>query len=106
MTDTKGRIAYALKKKNQDGVASPDKRGKKIPGNKLSLACRENIKTFLDKFPKYKSPDKDTEKIYLSPELTFTKLYEKYKEETRNKTVCLKSFKSICKEYNVFLSTC
>ena len=38
---------------------------------------------------------------YFSPEITLTKLYEKYKEESLNRIVCLKTFKSIFNEYNV-----
>ena len=96
MTDNKGRIAYALKNKSQNGIASPDKRGKKIPGNKLALACREYVKEFLNKFPKYASHYTNSENLYFSPEITLTKLYEKYKEESLNtRTACLKTFKSI-----------
>ena len=102
MTDTIGRIKNAAKHRDIYGIATPDKRGKKSPGNKLTSTERECIVDILDNFPKYQTHYTKSEKLYFSPEMTYDKIYQKYREGNKSgRTVCLNTFKSIFKEYKV-----
>ena len=73
------RVDYCINKKSSNGLCSPDKRGHATL-NSTTSAAEENIKQFLEKIPKFKSHYSESNKLYFSPDLTKSKLYELYKE--------------------------
>nr|CAI5834362.1 unnamed protein product [Callosobruchus analis] len=84
-----GRLSRALKGLQDNGVPSTDKRGKKAPYNKTSPAKVEEIKAFIERFPKYQSHysrQKNQNKQYLATTLNtcISILYNLYKNEHEN----------------------
>nr|CAI5827136.1 unnamed protein product [Callosobruchus analis] len=82
-----GRLSRALKGLQDNGVPSTDKRGKKAPYNKTSPAKVEEVKAFIERFPKYQSHysrQKNPNKQYLAPTLNISILYNLYKNEHEN----------------------
>ena len=101
VTDSKHRIAYLRDHKVKKGVPSPDKRGRKIPGNKLSHFKQTELRSFLNKFPKYKSHYSMSNRLYFSPELTIAKIFKIYQEDCESKPVSESTFRKIVKEHNL-----
>ena len=88
------RVNTALKKKTSGSI--DDKRGKKMPPNKLSSQKEEKVVQHIKRFPRYKShyTRAESQRKFLSPELTLAKMYELYKSETLN-PVSLSKYKQI-----------
>nr|CAH7737821.1 unnamed protein product [Callosobruchus chinensis] len=79
-----GRLSRALKGLQENGVPSTDKRGRKDPYNKTNIARIEEVKAFIDRFPKYQSHysrQKNPNKQYLAPTLNILIIYNLYKNE-------------------------
>ena len=94
------RITYLFKFKSKDGVTSPDRRGRKIPSNKIDPLTEERVVQFLTIFPKYKSHYSQTSsKIYFNPSLNFDKLYSLYKKSNSANENGEKDYKSVSKTY-------
>nr|CAH7754574.1 unnamed protein product [Callosobruchus chinensis] len=82
-----GRLSRTLKGLQENGVPSTDKRGRKDPYNKTNIARIEEVKAFIDRFPKYQSHysrQKNPNKQYLAPTLNISIIYNLYKNEHEN----------------------
>lgn len=104
-----GRIDRIMKNSSAHGLIVSDQRGKHEPFNKTTNESVLGVHNFINKFPKYKShyTRKDNpNRMYLSPELTHTKMYELYKGECEgngNEAVSAYVFRHIFKtDFNLF----
>lgn len=85
------RYNYALKvKRSETGIAQNDKRGQKIPPNKTPQDDTDFIKQHIRSFPTFKSHYSNSDRQYLSPDLSVTKMFDLYKEECQveNRRAC------------------
>ena len=94
------RLDYIRKKKDTStGIVSPDKRGRKTPGNVVSRAKIIALQNFFKLFPKFVSHYSNNNKQYFSPDLTKTKLFNLYKAEHKENsvsyTVFIKEFRKL-----------
>ena len=79
-----------------------DKRGKRIPTNKTPSDTLSKINTFIRKTPKYMNNYDDNSGLtYLPPDVTYTKLHQKYLEENPNHKAKLCIFKRQCKRLKI-----
>ena len=80
-----GRVDRALKAQaSRGGCLHTDQRGRHTPGNKTDDAVIATVKVHVQSFPHYQShySRKDNpHKLYLSPHLSITKMYNLYKEK-------------------------
>lgn len=80
-----GRVDRALKAYcDSSGVTHMDKRGHHVPSNKTSEENISIVKQHIHSFPQYQSHYSRNDSphcMYLSPELSITKMYNLYKEE-------------------------
>ena len=102
---TNGRLNYCINHKAniETKMCSPDKRGNSIT-NRTSLSAISRIHDFLMKFPKFTSHYSQSERVYFSPELNLSKLYNLYIEDAKinNYThVSRPIFYTNFREYNV-----
>ena len=92
------RLDYIRNKKTtSSGIVTPDKRGHKIPANKISTNKIVELRKFFQKFPKYVSHYSESNKTYFSPDMTKSKLYNLYKSEQQEKSV---SYTVFIREFN------
>lgn len=87
MSISEGFVRNALKKTTSTGVALPEKRGKRIPFNKISEDVIKNIKANINSYPAYEShySRERTAKKYLGSDLNISKMYNLYNEECEKK---------------------
>ena len=95
------RVDYCLNKKGKKGICSPDKRGKSTPVNKTPASIIINIKKFFDDYPKYVSHFSDSNKQYLSPNLTIRKLHQDYLIKFPSNKISLSVFVKEYKKTNI-----
>lgn len=96
----RSRISYLFKCKSENGLPSPDRRGRKSPSNKIDPLTEERVIQFLTLFPKYKSHYSLTStKLYFNPSLNFDKLYTLYKESNSAEKNGERDYKSVSKTY-------
>lgn len=76
-------VNVALSKKLCGGIVSEDKRGKKIPPNKIDDRVRDSVRTHICKFPIVEShySRERSRKKYLGNDLNLTRMFELYKQE-------------------------
>ena len=97
----RGRVSYAIENKIQNGITSPDRRGKQESYRKLPVETLDKVRLFLDEFPKYKSRYTNGNKEYFSPELTVKKLHELFCEKHPECKIGFTRFNDQLKAYNV-----
>ena len=71
---------------NNDGVPSPDGRGKHTPSNKLSTSDIDYMKMHISSFPRHVSHysrEHQAERQYLSSDLNLVKMYKLYEEKCK-----------------------
>ena len=95
------RIDYVLKWKNKNGLPLLDKRGKKIPGNKISHESVNKLNLFLENFPKFKSHYGTGERVYFNPHLTRKTIFDIFLELNQEVKISMSSFRTIFNTYNV-----
>lgn len=80
-----GRVDRALKgQASRGGCLHTDQRGRHTPGNKTNDGVIATVKEHIQSFPHYQShySRKDNpHKLYLSPHLSITKMYNLYKDK-------------------------
>lgn len=88
------RISLEKSGRSRTGVASPDRRGKHTPGNKLSEEIIQFASAHIDSFPRVPAHwcRKDTKKEYLEAILNRQKMYDLYKEHCAENTMKSISF--------------
>lgn len=94
------RVNYCLKKGN-NGICSPDKRGKASPSNKTPAINIMKVKFFFDEYPKYVSHYTESNKQYLSPNLSTMKLYQEYLLKFPNNKVSFSVFLREFRKLNI-----
>ena len=98
------RVHTALQKAESGNLV--DQRGRHTAWNKLDETDTEFVKTHIASFPTYKShySRKDTEKVFLSPDLNLSLMYKLYetkcKEEQRKSLVRPHTEIYFCKDFN------
>ncbi|CAH2087382.1 unnamed protein product [Euphydryas editha] len=95
-----GRITRVLKTKLSIPTPPIDKRGKHVPVNKTTEEKVQNVKTFIDKFPKYESHytlHKSMNRRFLAPDLSLPKMYSMYCDDTSD----LGGFSNVSDIWNV-----
>lgn len=79
-----GRLTRVLKNKSVGDVPPVDKRGKHIPSNKTPDTKIDEVKNFINSFPKYDSHytrHKSETRKYLPPHLNLSIMYAEYKNK-------------------------
>lgn len=79
-----GRLSRILKNKLVIPTPPIDQRGKHVPSNKTPEHKMQIVKDFINKFPKYESHytlHKSTNRMFLAPDLSLSKLISIYKNE-------------------------
>ena len=103
------RLDYALRVKQSDGthIPSPDRRGRKVPGNKVKEEKIEWIREHIKSFPTYRSHygERSSSRQYLAPNLNVSKMYALFVDKCRgeNKEILKQSLyeKVFRTEFNI-----
>lgn len=82
-------IDNAMKGKEDGCFKGTDKRGKHVPYNKTSSDQKQFVKEHINSFPKVAGhyTRKDTNREFLGPELSVSKMYQLYKESCIEKAI-------------------
>lgn len=82
-------VSTALSKKDSGGVVKSDKRGRKMPPNKIPAEIKDNIRNHILKFPTIEShySRERSSKRFLDSNLNISRMYELYKEELLDKKI-------------------
>lgn len=76
-------VSTALSKKGSGGLVDVDKRGRKVPPNKISPEVKDSIRNHILKFPSIEShySRERSSKRYLDSNLNISRMYNMYKED-------------------------
>ena len=91
----RGRLNYMRQKKCVVQAPTPDRKGRKQP-----KAVKE-IRQFVDEVPKFRSHYSDSNIVYISPDLNYSKLYNMYLEKNPENKVSLRIFQREFKNVGV-----
>lgn len=83
------RFINVARRKSENGISPPDRRGRHIPWNRTPQEAIDLIKNHINSFPRYTSHytrEKSPNRKYLNSNLSIKKMYELYKEMCENKT--------------------
>jgi hypothetical protein len=83
----KKTVEYSLKKKEHGVFVGSDNRGKKTPINRIPEGDRNFIRGHIQSFPTVSShyTRKDSNRLYLNPDLSIKKMHQLYEEECHKK---------------------
>jgi hypothetical protein len=83
----KKTVEYSLKKKEHGVFVGSDNRGKKTPINRTPEGDRNFIRGHIQSFPTVSShyTRKDSNRLYLNPDLSIKKMHQLYEEECHKK---------------------